>query len=84
MPATLSPTVPIDPPPRTPMHTADVAVVQLVVLQSARARTDVCVVSETPNSKPLRVTLATPEQTLYGIAVVTPGAARQNFQTVHK
>ena len=79
-PAAVSPTVPITPCPRAPMHATDVAVVQLVVLQSARARTDVCVASATLNSTPSKETLAVPEQTLVGVVVVIAGAVRQNIQ----
>ena len=58
------------------MHATDVAVVQLVVLQSASASRAVCVALAVPNSMPASVRLATAEPMLYGNAAVIVGAAK--------
>ena len=63
------------PAPRTPMHATDVAVVQLVVLQSASASTAVVVASVRAKLAPVSVTLATTDPTLYGNAAVIAGPA---------
>ena len=57
-PATVIPEVPVKPAPRVPMHATDVAVVQLLVEQSATASTAVTVESVGAKSMPERVTLA--------------------------
>ena len=59
--------------PRMPMHATDVAVVQLVVLQSASAITIVTVTSVRAKLAPVSVTLATTYPTLYGNAAVIAG-----------
>ena len=64
MPATASPDLPVDPSPRMPMHATDVAVVQLLVEQSASASTAVTVESVGAKSMPARVTLAMTAATL--------------------
>ena len=50
--------------PRTPMHAADVCVVQLLVAQSAEVSAEVRVVSVGAKLMPTRVTLAVKEGTL--------------------
>ena len=72
--ATVSPAVPTRPSPRKPMHPADVADVQLVVAQMARARTAVKVGSAGAKFMPVSVTLAEAEATLYGNDAVRTGA----------
>ena len=64
IPATLRPLVPTCGWPRTPMHAADVCVVQLLVAQSADASAEVGVVSVGAKFMPARVTLAVTEATL--------------------
>ena len=62
--ATLRTAVAICRAPRTPMHAADVCVVQLLVAQSAEASAEVSVVSVGAKFMPRRDTLAVPETTL--------------------
>ena len=69
--------IPIVPPAHTPVHATDVAVVQLVVLQSATASTAVCVSFAAPNSMPASISVANPKPTLYGDAAVMAGAATE-------
>ena len=64
MPAIASPEVPVVPAPRVPIHATDVAVVQLLVAQSAIASTAVTVASVGPNSMPVSVTLDVADATL--------------------
>ena len=64
IPATLRPLVPTCRGPRTPMHAADVCVVQLLVAQSADASAEVSVVSVGAKFMPTRVTLAVTEAML--------------------
>ena len=74
-PATVIPTAPTRLAPAMPMHATDVAVVQLLVEQSASASTAVTVASVGAKSMPVRVTLATiAYPTLYGDDVVITGA----------
>ena len=73
-PATVSPAD--DPrPPGVPMHATDVAVVQLVVLQSASARTAVTVASTVPKFMPASETLARAERELEGDNEMSTGPA---------
>jgi len=60
--------------PRVPMHVADVAVVQLLVAQSARASIAVAVASVGTKFVPVNVTLAEAETMLYGDDAVKTGA----------
>ena len=60
--------------PATPMHATDVAVVQLLVEQSAVATVAANVAFEGAKSIPVIVTLAIIEATLYGANVVSTGA----------
>ena len=62
------------PVPRVPMHATDVAVVQLLVEQSAIANTAVIVTSVVAKPMPVNVTLAVIEATLYGVDAVNTGA----------
>ena len=59
------------------MHATDVAVVQLVVKQSAVATVAANVVFERAKSMPIIVTLAVIEATLYGANVDNTGAEEQ-------
>ena len=59
----------------TAMHAADVADVQPLDAQSARASTAVTVASVSAKFMPARVTLPAATTTLYGDADVTTGAA---------
>ena len=79
--AAVSPTVPTMPLPRVPMHAADVAVVQLVVLQSASARTAVTETSVGAKIMPVSVTLAAADATLYGAAAEITGANELRLST---
>jgi len=72
--ATVSPESPRTPVPRVPMHATDVAVVQLLVEQSAIANTAVGVTFVVAKLMPVNVTLAVIEATLYGADVVNTGA----------
>ena len=74
IPATLRPLVPTCTGPRTPMHAADVCVVQLLVAQSADVNAAVVVVSVGAKFMPARVTLTVAEATLYLVAAVITGA----------
>ena len=64
MPAAVSPPVPTRPRPRMPMHAADVAVVQLLVAQSASAKTAVNVACAGAKFMPSSVTLTETEAVL--------------------
>jgi len=57
------------------MHVADVAVVQLLLAQSARASMAVAVASVGAKFVPISVTLAMTETTLYGDDAVKTGAS---------
>ena len=61
-----------------PMHAADVAVVQLLVAQSASASTAVEVESAGPKFVPVRVKLTEADATLYGDDAVRTGADSQS------
>lgn len=76
--AAVRPAVPTMPLPRVPMHAADVAVVQLVVLQSASPRTAVTETSVGAKIMPVSVTLAAADATLYGAAAEITGPSNVN------
>ena len=59
------------------MHLTDVAVVQLLVEQSAVATAAATVVSEGAKFVPINVTVAVTETALYGESAVRTGAARK-------
>ena len=64
IPATLRPLATTCTGPRTPIHAADVCVIQLLVAQSAEASTEVSVVLVGAKFMPARVTLAVTEAML--------------------
>ena len=69
------PAVPLVPAPRAPMHITDEVAVHPAVPQLASPSTAVAVASESPNAKPVSVTLATADAMLYGEAEVGVGPA---------
>ena len=79
-----TPAVPTKPVPRVPMQATDVAVVQLLVEQSAIASTALTVASIGAKFIPVSVTLATAEMTLCGEEAVMTGPAKQEEPRCNK
>ncbi len=83
-PTTVNPAVPTTPMPRMPTHTTDVAAVQLLVAQLARAMLAVCVASAGAKPMPVSVTLAAADATLYGEPAVRTGAVEKRIKEKNK